>query len=92
MTQVTDPKFIVARRTINKGTEITDAPVEKTPWTGKEFRKHEVERLKLAGDLMIVSGKGTSKIRLSDMREPKDCMPKQFYITTNKGTSRKKIG
>ena len=91
MAEIIDPKPFTARRTINKGTESTDEPMKESVWTGKEFRKHEIERLKLAGDLMIVSGKGTSKIRLSDMRKSKD-PPKQYYISTNKGTGRKKIG
>jgi hypothetical protein len=38
-----------------------------------------------------MSGKGTTKIRLSDMRKPKSVDIKGHYISTGKGTGRVKI-
>jgi hypothetical protein len=53
---------------------------------GPEFKEQEVERLRLAGDLMIISGKGTTKIRLSDLQQTKTPDTKGHYITTGRGT------
>lgn len=58
---------------------------------GDENKKKNLDRLKLAGDMWIMSGKGTSKIHLSEMREPKPVVTKGYYISTGKGTGRIKI-
>jgi len=51
----TQPTFAdkVTRRSINKGTEFIDESIKPSYWTGKEFKEKEIERLRLAGDLMI---------------------------------------
>ena len=82
---------IVVRRVINKGTTVVEEPLKKSSWTGSDFKKSETDRLKLAGDLMIMSGKGTTKIRLSEMKQPKTVLPRGYYITTGKGTGRMKL-
>ncbi|MFB5598373.1 MAG: hypothetical protein ACE5RJ_05100 [Nitrosopumilaceae archaeon] len=76
----------VFRRTINKGTGVIEETFKPSIWMGKEFKEQEVERLRLAGDLMIISGKGTTKIRLSDLQQTKIPDTKGHYITTCKGT------
>ena len=58
---------------------------------GDENKKQNLDRLKLAGDMWIMSAKGTSKIRLSEMREVKPVDVKGHYISTGKGTGRIKI-
>ena len=63
--------MIVARRSINKGTQTVKGPIEKVDFMGDRSKKHDEERLKLAGDLMILSAKGTKKIKLSEMSHPK---------------------
>ena len=59
---------------------------------GKETRKTNDDRLKLAGNLMIMSAKGTKKIRLSDLETP--TLPADFkghYVTTGRGTGRVRL-
>jgi len=82
---------IVVRRSINKGTKVIEEPIKKANWTGAEFKKTENERLKLAGNMQIMSAKGTKMIRLADMEKTNPTLPKGFYITTGKGTGRMKI-
>ena len=79
---------VIVRRTTNKGTKVVDEPVLPANWAGKEFKTKEDERLKLAGDLMIMSAKGTKMIRLSDMQKTKVPETKGHYIVTGKGTGR----
>jgi hypothetical protein len=58
---------------------------------GKETTKINEDRLKLAGDLWIMSAKGTSKIKLSEMYKEKTVDLKGHYITSGRGTSRVKL-
>lgn len=76
----------VVRRTINKGTGFIEESVKPSIWTGPKFKEQELERLRLAGDLMIISGKGTTKIRLSDLQQSKIPDTKGHYLSTGKGT------
>ncbi len=91
MTGIDFADTIVVRRVINKGTTIIEEPLKKSGWNGADFQKTEADRLKLAGDLMIMSAKGTKRIRLSEMKQPKTVLPRGYYITTGKGTGRMKI-
>jgi len=87
--EIHDSKTI--RRIINKGTKVLDEPFRRSGLYDEEFDKKEVERLRLAGDLMIMSGKGTKKIRLSDLDRRKPVLPKGMSISTEKGTSTRKL-
>jgi environmental stress-induced protein Ves len=86
-----DFKDTVVVRSTNKGTSTISGPVEPSEFMGKQNRKADRERMKLAGDLEIMSAKGTTKIRLSEMKEPKKVDLKGYYISTGKGTGRIKI-
>ncbi|MGV7226918.1 MAG: hypothetical protein ACQ9CV_08380 [Nitrosopumilus sp.] len=82
---------IVVRRSLNKGTSSTYEPTSPSEFMGTQNKQNTDDRMKLAGDLWIMSGKGTTKIRLSDMRKPKSVDIKGHYISTGKGTGRVKI-
>ena len=82
---------IVVRRSLNKGTQTTEKPTLPAEFMGKQNSKQTEDRLKLAGDLWIMSGKGTSKIKLSEMTKPKTVDFKGHYVSTGKGTGRLKI-
>ena len=47
--------------------------------------------MNLAGDLWIISGNDTSKIKLLEMRKIEPVDFKEDYISTGKGTGRIKI-
>ena len=82
---------IVVRQNLERGTAYTDQPVLPAEFMGKETSKVNEDRLKLAGDLWIMSAKGTSKIKLSEMQKEKTVDLKGHFITTGKGTSRVKL-
>jgi hypothetical protein len=77
---------IIVRRTINKGTQVIEEPLHKSNLYDEDFDKQERKRLELAGDLMIMSAKGTKKIRLGDLDRTKPTLPKGMRISTGKGT------
>jgi len=90
---MTSVDFVPLRkiRVVDKGTKKIDYPFKKSEWSGAGFKEAEIERLKLAGDLMIMSGKGTKKVRMSELKHIPYVLPRGYYISTNKGTSRRKI-
>lgn len=75
----------------NKGTSVIHGPVSPSEFMGPQNKEKAEERLKLAGDLWVLSAKGTTKIKLSDMNEPKKVEHKGLYISTGKGTGRIRI-
>jgi len=91
MTGINFIDTIVVRQTLERGTASVDKPVLPVDFMGKETSKTNEERLKLAGDLRIMSAKGTSKIKLSEMQKEKTADLKGHYITTGRGTTRVKL-
>lgn len=79
---------IVVRRNLNKGTTTSTEPASPSEFMGEQNTQRTEDRMKLAGDLWIMSGKGTSKIKLSEMRKEKTVDMKDHYISTGKGTGR----
>ena len=77
---------IIVRRTIHKGTKVIEEPLHKSSLYDGDFDKQEEKRLLIAGDLMIMSAKGTKKIRLGDLDRTKPVLPKGTRISTGKGT------
>ena len=82
---------IVVRTSTNKGTSTEEKPTLPAEFMGQQNKQSSDDRMKLAGDLWIMSGKGTSKVKLSDMDKPKTVDFKGHYISTGKGTGRIKI-
>ncbi len=82
---------IVVRRSLNKGTSTIYGPTSPSEFMGDQNKQQTEDRMKLAGDLWIMSGKGTSRIKLSEMRTPNPVNTKGHYISTGKGTGRIKI-
>jgi hypothetical protein len=91
MTGINFIDTIVVRQNLERGTASTDKPVLPVDFMGKETSKTNEDRLKLAGDLWIMSAKGTSKIKLSEMQKEKTVVLKGHYISTGRGTSRAKL-
>jgi len=82
----------VVRHSLERGTASEDKPVLPAEFIGKETTKRNEDRLKIAWNLMIMSAKGTKKIRLSDLEKP--TLPAGFkgnHITTGRGTGRVKL-
>ena len=91
MTGINFIDTIVVRHTLERGTAFEDKPVLPAGFMGNEISKSNEDRLKLTGDLWIMSAKGTSKIKLSSMQKEKTADLKGHYISTGRGTSRVKL-
>jgi len=91
MTGINFIDTIVVRHNVERGTSSEDKPVLPVEFMGKQTAKSNEDRLKLAGDLWIMSAKGTSKIKLSAMKKEKTADLKGHYISTGKGTSRVRL-
>jgi hypothetical protein len=91
MTGVDIKDTIVVRHVSERGTSSSRLPIKSVDFMGEENRKCNQDRLKLAGDMWIMNAKGTSRIHLSEMREPKQVDAKGRYISTGRGTGRIKI-
>ena len=84
-----DTKLI--RQVSERGTCSSESPIKSVDFMGDENRKNNLDRLNLAGDMWIMNARGTSRIHLSEMKEPKVVDGKGKYISTGKGTGRIKI-
>ena len=86
-----DFKDTIVVRSANKGTSSITGPTLPSEFMGNQNKQQAEDRLKLAGDMWIMSAKGTTKIKLSDMNEPKKADLKGHYVSTGRGTGRIKI-
>jgi hypothetical protein len=84
-------KDTVVVRTTERGTSTIKGHVESSEFMGSQNKENGEDRLKLAGDIWIMSAKGTTKIKLSELEKPKKVDLKGQYISTGKGTGRIKI-
>ncbi|MCI4433693.1 MAG: hypothetical protein JHC41_08910 [Nitrosopumilus sp.] len=86
-----DFKDTIVVRSANKGTSTITGPVVPSEFLGLQDKTIDAKRLKLAGDLWIMSAKGTTKIKLSEMLESTKVDLKGHYISTGRGTGRIKL-
>jgi len=77
---------IVVRRSVEKGTKVIEEPVKKLNFAGKEFKKYQKQLQKAAGDIGLVSSKGTKTIHLSKMTETQIPSLKGLYLSSGRGT------
>ena len=76
-----------------RGTSRRVTEKESDNWTGDEFKKNVMaKRREAAKDVFISSGRGTGKIKFSDIAEtPGRPSGKGRYVSTGRGTGRRKI-
>jgi len=79
-------RTIVVRRTIEKGTKVVEERLKKLNFAGAEFKKYQKEKLKIAGDIGLVSSKGTGLVHLSKMLETQIPSTKGLLMSTGRGT------
>ena len=78
----------VVTRVAERGTTVIIEPVKVQNWTGKEFKKHEFERMKRAHNPTLLASRGTRRVKASDFFETKTPDPTGHYIITGRGTGR----
>ena len=74
-----------------RGTGTIEVDVKDLQFSGDEFKKIQAARKKAAGDVMVSSGRGTSRRKLSEVPEPKSKPSSQGMTRiTGRGTGSRK--
>ncbi len=60
-------------------------------WAGAAFKKHQEEKKEEAKDKYITVGRGTGKIKFSDMKSTELKSNKGAWVTTGRGTGKRKL-
>ena len=66
-------------------------PKRDMTFSGEKFKKMQEERKKALGDAYVTMGKGTRRVKISDIKETKTPSAKGRYISTGRGTGRRKV-
>jgi hypothetical protein len=77
---------IVVRRIVEKGTKIIEETAKKSNWAGQEYKEFQKEKMKLAGDIALVSSKGTGTVHLGKILETQIPSTKGRLLCTSRGT------
>jgi len=66
-------------------------PKRDMTFSGEKFKKMQEEKKKALGDRYITMGRGTKKVKISDIKDTKIASAKGRYISMGRGTGRRKI-
>ncbi len=66
-------------------------PKRDMTFSGEKYKKMQEERKKALGDAYITVGRGTKKVKISDIKETKVPSAKGRYISMGRGTARRKV-
>ena len=86
MTGVDFVDTVVVRRSVEKGTKTIKESTKKLRWAGHEFKKIQKQKQKLAGNMGLISSKGTRIIHLDQMYETQIPSIQGLPLSTGKGT------
>ncbi len=74
-----------------RGTGTIEVDVDDLKFSGDEFKKIQAERKKAAGNRMVSTGRGTGRVKISDIPEPKERpSTKGSTASTGRGTGSRK--
>lgn len=74
-----------------RGTGSIEVDIKDLQFSGDEFKKIQAARKKAAGDVMVSSGRGTARRKLSDMPDPKSKTSSEGMTRiTGRGTGSRK--
>jgi hypothetical protein len=75
-----------------RGTSKRVTEKESDDWSGKEYQDIQKKRKEAAKDTYVTMGRGTRKVKFSDIAETKGTAAgdsKGHWVRTNRGTSRR---
>ncbi|KAG2473175.1 MAG: hypothetical protein NPMRTHETA2_1430002 [Nitrosopumilales archaeon] len=76
----------------SRGTSRRVVEKQADDWTGTAYRDLQKKRKEVAGDRYISMGRGTSRIKFSDIAETSGrTSGKGMWVSTGRGTGRRKI-
>ncbi len=64
---------------------------EKENWSGEGFKEYQRKQKEAAGNEYVSMGRGTRKVKLSDIKETKKTDTKGRYVSMGRGTGRRKL-
>ncbi|MBI5698408.1 MAG: hypothetical protein HZC29_08025 [Thaumarchaeota archaeon] len=74
-----------------RGTSRRIAEKEEDNWSGSPFKKYSEQQKEAAKDRFITMGRGTAKIKFSDVVSTTPKSSKGMWIGTGRGTGRRKL-
>ena len=75
-----------------RGTRIIEVDDDATKWTGEEFKEFQAAAKAKAQDKYITTGRGTGKIKFSDLPDPKNRPnTKGMWVSSGRGTKKRKL-
>jgi hypothetical protein len=74
-----------------RGTSKRVAEKEEDNWAGAPFQKFSKEKKEAAKDKYITTGRGTTKIKFGDIQETTKTSTKGLWVSSGRGTGRRKI-
>ena len=76
----------------SRGTSRRVVEKQADDWTGSAYRDLQKKRKEAAGDRYVSMGRGTSRIKFSDITETSGrTSGKGMWVSTGRGTGRRKI-
>ncbi len=66
-------------------------PKRDMTFSGEKYKKMQEEKKKALGDRYVTMGRGTRKVKVSDIKETKVPSAKGRYVSMGRGTSRRKV-
>jgi len=74
-----------------RGTSRKVVDDEKENWSGESFKEYQRKQKEAAGNEYVSMGRGTRKVKLSDIKETKKADTKGRYVSMGRGTGRRKL-
>ena len=75
----------------SRGTSRRISEKSEDNWSGEDFKEYQRKRKEALGDAYVTVGRGTTKIKLSDLKESKSTSTKGRYVSMGRGTGRRKL-
>ena len=84
--------MVKVTRVSGRGTKRRSEDLKPANWSGKKFKEYQSERMRKAGgSARLTSGRGTRIVRASDIKDTKTPDTSGYYISTGRGTGRRKL-
>lgn len=74
-----------------RGTRIVEVDDESSKWAGSEFKKLQEARKEAAKDKYVTVGRGTGKIKFSDIPTTTTKSTKGMWVSSGRGTGKRRL-
>ncbi len=75
----------------NRGTSSSNVKISESQWAGEKYKKYQKKQKEMHVDSYITIGRGTKNIKLADISDTKSISTRGSYISTERGTKRRKL-